>query len=217
MDGIARRTRDSAFQFVPLGDLVNFVWYELWFNHQFVHFSSVFRQRIGVVIGGCTSAQTASLSVMYRQKALDRSTIPPTAGSRDNILVHLRADALGVTPQDTLECTKNAYAAATGMTFTVENCSSRIQSLDVELGWEPLGTLGLNVKQQRFSQIPGLTNPAAHKRLLDARSPSASTMLQSYILARMKHCAQNAIPVSQYPENVSGVATLCLAKLYPPS
>ena len=217
MDGIARKTRDNAFQFVPMGDLLNFLWFELWSNGQFVHFSFVFRQRTGVAIGGCTSAQTASLSVMYREKALDRSQIPPTARYRDNILVRLRADASGVTPQDALERTQRAYAAATGLTFTVENCSSRIQFLDVELGWEPSGTPTLNVKRPCFSEIPGQPNPPANKRLLDAHSPTASTMLQSYIPACMKHCAHNAIPVSQYPENVSRVATLCLAKLYPPS
>ena len=55
-----------------------------------------------------------------------------------------------MTPQDTLEHTNNAYTAATGLTFTVENCPSKIQFLDVELGWEPSGKPALNVKQPCF-------------------------------------------------------------------
>ena len=38
MDGVARRTRDWAFQFIPLGDLQNFLTYELWSNDQFAFF-----------------------------------------------------------------------------------------------------------------------------------------------------------------------------------
>ena len=73
------------------------------------------------------SAEIDSLSVMYREKALDRTKIPPSARYRDNILVRLnRVGADGETPQEAPERAQGAYAVATGLTFTVENCSETI-------------------------------------------------------------------------------------------
>ena len=121
MDGMARRTKDGGFHFIPIGDLMNFPWYELWFNDQFVHFSSVFRQRTGLAIRACMLARIASLSVMYREKALDRTKMPPSARYRDNILVRLkRVGADGEARREAPERAQGAYGAATGLTYTAE-------------------------------------------------------------------------------------------------
>ena len=152
------------------------------------------------------------------QNSSKRTEIPPSARYKDNILVRLnRVGADGETPREALERAQGPYTAATSLTFTVENCSETISFLDVELGWGAQGTPTLNVKRPVFSEFQGQASPPAQKRLLDAHSPTAHTMLQSYIPACMKSCAHNAMPDTQYAENVARVTAMCASKSYPNS
>ena len=73
-------------------------------------------------------------------------------------------NATGISLEERLEQTRHAYAAAIGLTFTVENCSTRIQFLDVEMGWELLWKPTVNVKKPCFSD-PRATQPTSPEKV----------------------------------------------------
>ena len=87
LDSFGAKTRDSAYWKISYTDVQQYLFFETRFDDVFVHMSLVFRQRLGVAIGGACSAQEASLVLMRKERALQSCPLPPVLRYRDNYLV----------------------------------------------------------------------------------------------------------------------------------
>ena len=79
---------DSSYPLFPIRDVLLLLSWDLKFNDRFVHFSSVFRKTTGTAIGGATSVQTSSVTLLYMERSVDTTPIlPPCFEYRDTLLI----------------------------------------------------------------------------------------------------------------------------------
>ena len=74
-DNTFRGSRDFFYKFT-FQDIVHYMLFELHINDVFVSLSSVMSQNTGIPIGGSTSAQAASLVLIYRELRGDLPKLP---------------------------------------------------------------------------------------------------------------------------------------------
>ena len=213
---VASGNSDSTFHFVPFSDLMLLLKWDLFFNDRFVHFTSVFRQTTGTAIGGATSAQTSSLTLLYMEESLNRVGLPPCFRYRDNFLLLIDPSPPLRSPCLSLPEVQDRLATCLGMELTVEGQSRTLSFLESQVSFCK-GKPCIQVKTPSFSGAPGDPIPPAHKRLIDHHSPNAQAMLRSLVpnlVAKCLHYRSSHVSHS-FTLNVCKVARTLLSKSYP--
>ena len=162
--------------------------WDLKFNDRFVHFSSVFCQTTGAAMGGATSAQTSSLTLLYLERSLDTPSLPPCFRNRDKFLVlhdpspNHRPSALTVTD------VRDKLSDLLHMELTVEARRCSLGFLESQVTFKNDGP-AIFVKTPQFQGQPGDSLPTAAKKWLDKHGPIAKAMLGSLVPNLAKKCA----------------------------
>ena len=208
MDNTAHGSRDFFYKF-SFHDIVHYMLFELNVNDVFVSLSSVMLQNTGIPIGGSTSAQAASLVLIYREL---RGDLPEELQKlmwlryRDNFLILHK-------PMDNDFCVdlwttkiQQGFAKMTDMDITIEQQSQKLTFLECELG-SPGGPTPLSLPNYAEQPMQG-SSPPQWKKMLNATAPNAQSMLQSWIPSVVKKCLHYWITLETKQINVQRVVNL---------
>ena len=178
LDYIGAPSRDSSFHHLSFHDVLSFVVWDLTWNDCFVHYSSVFCQCKGVPIGGSASAQYASIVLMYLERNVSWGSFPPCMRYRDNYLFYLRASDRN--PGEYLAGVSERLQDAVGLPLQVEGWGESLDCLESTLCFtNGLPDIGLKVPLAFAPR--GSPTPPQFVKMVDAHSPNAPRVLQSFI------------------------------------
>ena len=169
-----------------------------------IHMPSVFRQQLGLAIGGSRSAQEASVVLMRKELPLQPRPLPPILRYRDNFVVLCwQAPKPGELPANLVEV-EGFLRDRLKMGFKVENCQPILPLLGCEPGLDATGVSKVGLKLPVFVTQPGLGNPSSVQRRVEVYSPNAHSTLQSYVPRHRSTwgmCLRIATPLpsKQYP------------------
>ena len=185
-------SRPGFFKFSFL-DVMHFDLWDLMFNDTFVVCSSVFTRSLGTAIGGSAWAQCASLAVARQEVEMCHASLPPIVRYRDNFLVPVLHSALHhMSPMQFIEEVSSQLHTGIGMQVTVEVVTQRLPFLEALVFVTSESTIEPSVKPPVFTQNRGDCHPPSHRRLLDACSPNAHEMLQSFVPNQVAKCIHYA-------------------------
>ena len=209
------RTRD-AYICYSITDIYCMLAIELLVNDEFVHCTSIFRQLLGLAIGGCMSAQGASLAVLHRERALPKHTLPPMVRYRDNyLLLVLRVQGEYGPMEEKLRAAMSTLSSVIGMTLKIENLGPVIPFLEATLSFDSIGLPDLRLRTPTFEFTFGMSSPPSPVRMVDAHSPSAKGMLRSYVPSVVLKCQSMGFCNAAFSDNVYSFTLVCLHKHYP--
>ena len=163
--------------------------FDLHMNDVFVSLSSVMSQNTGIPIGGSTSAQAASLVLVYREL---RGDLPEVLQNlmwlrySDNFLILHRSDTAKFSLEQWSKKVQNGFAKMTHMEITIEQQGQQLTFLECEPS-SPSGPNPLSLPRYAEQPMQGFS-PPQWKKMLDATAPNAQCMLQSRIPCVIKKC-----------------------------
>ena len=208
MDNTAHGSRDFFYK-SSFHDIVHYMLFELNVNDVFVSLSSAMSQNTGIPIGGSTSAQAASLVLIYREL---RGDLPEELKQlmwqryRDSFLILPK-------PMDENFCVdlwttkiQQGFAKMTDMEITIEQQGQKLTFLECEL--DPRGgPTPLSLPDYAEQPMQG-SSPPQWKKMLRATAPNAQSMLQSWIPSVVKKCLHYWITPETKQINVQRVVNL---------
>ena len=210
-----RRTRDPCICY-SITDIYCMLVVELLINDEFVHCTSVFRQLLGLAIGGCLWAQGASLAVLRRERTLAQHDLPPMVRYRDNyLLLLLRAQGDLYPLEEKLHDAMSTLSSVIGMKLKIENLGPVIPFLEATLQFDPTGLPDLRMRTPVFLYEAGMSTRPCPVRMINAHYPSAKGMLRSYVPSVVLKCQSMGFSHAAFSENVYCFTLVCLHKNYP--
>ena len=135
MDNTAHGSKDFFYKFT-FHDVVHYMVFELHLGDIFVSLSSVMSQNTGIPIGGSTSAQAASLVLIYREL---RGDLPAELNDlmwlryRDNFLVLHQPTTHDFSLDLWTMTVQQGFATMTDMEITIEQQGQQLTFLECEL------------------------------------------------------------------------------------
>ena len=189
---------------------------ELLINDVFVSLSSVMSQTLVIPIGGSTSAQAASLVLIYREL---RGDLPEMLKDlrwlryRDNFLILHRPDSAGFSVDKWTTQVQERFAKMADMEITIEQQGQKLTLLECELS-SPSGSTPLSLPKYADQQVQGLSPPQCRK-MLDPTATNTQCMLQSWIPSVVKKCLHYWITPETKQMNVNRVVELLHKKGMP--
>ena len=214
-DNTFHGSRDFFYKFT-FQDIVHYMLFELHINDVFVSLSSVMSQNTGIPIGGSTSAQAASLVLIYREL---RGDLPEMLKDllwlryRDNFLILHKPDSAGFSVDKWTERVQESFAKMTDMEITIEQQGQKMTFLECELS-SPSGPAPLSLPRYADQPVQGSSPPQCRK-MLDPTAPNAQCMLQSWIPSVVKKCLHYWITPETKQLNVNRVVELLHKKGMP--
>ena len=184
---------------------------ELLVNDEVVHCTSIFRQLLGLAIGGCMSPQGASLAVLHRERALGEHTLPPMVRYRDNYLILLLRvrDEYGPM-EEKLRDAMSTLSSVIGMTLKIENPGPVIPFLEATLSFDSVGLPDLRLRKPTFNFQFGMSSPPSPMRMVDAHFPSPKGMVRSYVPSVVLKCQSMGFCNAAFSDNVYSFTLVCL-------
>jgi hypothetical protein len=215
MDNTAHGSKDIFYKFT-FHDVVHYMVFELHLNDIFVSLSSVMSQNTGIPIGGSTSAQAASLVLIYREL---RGDLPAELNDlmwlryRDNFLILHQPTTHDFSLDLWTTTVQQGFATMTDMEITIEQQGQQLTFLECELN-SPCGPIPLSLPNYAEQPMQG-SSPPRWKKMLDATAPNAQCMLQSWIPSVIKKCLHYWITPETKRLNLQRVLSLLYRKDMP--
>ena len=214
-DNTFHGSRDFFCKFT-FQDIVPYMLLQLLINDVFVSLSSVMSQNTGIRIGGSTSAQAASLVLIYRQL---RGDLPEMLKDlrwlryRDNFFILHRPDSACFSVDKWTTQIQEGFAKMTDMETTIDQQGQKLTLLVCELSSQS-GSTPLSLPKYADQPVQG-SSPPQRRKMLDPTATNTQFMLQSWILSVMKKCLHYWIKPETKQMNVNRVVELLHKKGMP--